>query len=74
MLASTNLSNHARKEALNDERHLACLHAQALKGEFCLITSATSTPKLLKLKEFFNAPYVREVDVLPPKLGLEMAL
>ena len=70
--AITKLSNRAQKVVLNNKGHVACL--EALKGEFgdrlMASASATTTPRLLKA--FLNALYVREVDVLPPKLGLEM--
>ena len=47
---------------------MACL--ESLKGEFGLLTSATTTPGLLEC--FVNALHFRKVDVIPMKLGLEM--
>ena len=67
--AITRLSNRIHKEVLNDKSHVACL--EYLKDEFGLLTSATTLPGLLKcfLKALY---YVRQVDVLPMQLGLEM--
>ena len=64
----TRLSNCVHQEVLYDETHVACL--ESLKDEFGLLTSATTAPGLIKC--FLNALYVREVDVIPLQLGLEM--
>ena len=52
--AITKLSDHAHEEVLNNESHVACL--DALKDKFGLMTSATTTLRLLKA--FLNALYV----------------
>ena len=44
--AITKLSNRVHKEVPYDESHVACL--ESLKGEFGLLTSATTAPGLLK--------------------------
>ena len=54
--ATTKLSNRIHSEVLKDESHVACL--ESLKDKFGLLTSAITTPGLLKC--FLNALYVRK--------------
>ena len=60
-------SNQIPKQILFEEQHAADL--ESLKDEFGLITSATTTPGLLK--GMLNAFYMRSVNVLPQRFGVD---
>ena len=49
---------------------MSCLESLKYVGEFGLLASATTALRLLRCS--LNAPCVREVNVIPPGLGLEM--
>ena len=67
-LAITKLSNQIHTHILLEEQYVANLESR--KDEFGLCTLATTTPDLLK--DMLNASYVRSVDVLPPKFGIDV--
>ena len=66
--AITKLFNQIHKQILFKEQHVVNL--EFLKDEFGLLTSATTTPGLLKA--MLNALHMRSVDVLPQKFGVDV--
>ena len=65
--AITKLSNQIHKQILFEEQYAAIL--EALKGEFGLLTSATTTPGLRKAA--LSVLYVRNADVIPQAFGAD---
>ena len=66
--AITKLSNQTHKQILFEEQYVASL--ESLKDKFGRLTSATTTPGLLKA--MLNALCVQRVDVLPHTLGVDV--
>ena len=68
--AITKLSNQIHEQILFEEQHVSNLGS--LKDEFGLLTSATTTPGLLKA--MLNVLYVRSVDVhaIPQRFGADV--
>ena len=65
-LPITKLSNQINKQILFEEQYVGNLESP--KDEFGLLTSATTTPGLLKA--MLNALYMQSVDVLPQQFGI----